>query len=45
MAELAERLLRESVGSTLQQQLAQRLVDALSQLPEEQRLLVALRLE
>lgn len=39
-AELAERLLQESVGSSLQQQLAQRLVDTLSQLPEKQRLQV-----
>ena len=39
-AELAERLLQEAVGSTLQQQLAQRLVDTLWQLPENQRVRV-----
>jgi F-type H+-transporting ATPase subunit b len=39
-AELAERLLQEAAGGTLQQQLAKRLVEALAQLPENQRIQV-----
>jgi F-type H+-transporting ATPase subunit b len=36
-AELAERLLREAAGTSLQQQLARRLVDSLTTLPETER--------
>lgn len=36
-AELAERLLREAAGTTLQQQLAGHLVEALTRLPDEER--------
>ena len=39
-AELAERLLQEATGSTLQQQLVKRLIEALSQVPENQRIQV-----